>query len=114
MEKPGVGPVADEAATHAWYIEEREYLRQESRRGRRHAYERLTPARTALIVIDMVPFFALENRYAGASYPTSTGWPVRCVPRAGSWCGCYPAATAAARGTTDCGRVRRDKAATSA
>jgi hypothetical protein len=63
MEKPGVGPVADEAATHAWYIEEREYLRQESRRGRRHAYDRLTPACTALIVIDMVPLFALENRY---------------------------------------------------
>jgi nicotinamidase-related amidase len=63
------GPVADDAGTHEWYIEEREYLRQESRRGRRHAYERLTPERTALIVIDMVPFFALENRYCRGIVP---------------------------------------------
>ena len=63
MEKPRVGPVANDAGTHEWYIEEHEYLRQESRRGRRHAYEGLTPERTALFVIDMVPFFALANRY---------------------------------------------------
>ena len=41
---------------HAWHIEEREYLCQEERRGRRHAFERLTPHQTALVVIDMVPF----------------------------------------------------------
>ncbi|MFF1798280.1 hypothetical protein ACFVXQ_29390 [Kitasatospora sp. NPDC058263] len=35
----------------------REYARQERRRGRRHAYTRLDPARTALVVVDMVPFF---------------------------------------------------------
>lgn len=47
--------------THDWMIAEREYRRQESRRGRRHAYERLDPVRTALVVIDMVPFFAEAN-----------------------------------------------------
>src|ERR1044072_2644503 len=41
-----------------WSIEEREYTRHESRRGRRHAYEELDPARTALVVVDMVRFFA--------------------------------------------------------
>jgi nicotinamidase-related amidase len=46
---------------HAWHIAAREYARQESRRGRRHAYTRLTPAATALVVIDMVPFFAAES-----------------------------------------------------
>ncbi|MBV1851232.1 cysteine hydrolase [Catellatospora tritici] len=53
----------DETATHAWHIEPREYARQEQRRGRRHAYERLDPARTALVVVDMVPFFVAESRY---------------------------------------------------
>lgn len=46
---------------HNWMIPEREYRRQESRRGRRHAYEHLNPGRTALVVIDMVPFFAEAN-----------------------------------------------------
>lgn len=46
---------------HNWMIAEREYLRQEARRGRRHAYEHLDPATTALVVIDMVPFFADAN-----------------------------------------------------
>lgn len=46
---------------HNWTIPEREYRRQETRRGRRHAFEHLTPASTALIVIDMVPFFADAN-----------------------------------------------------
>lgn len=46
---------------HNWMIAEREYRRQETRRGRRHAYERLDPAATALVVIDMVPFFAEAN-----------------------------------------------------
>lgn len=48
---------------HDWRIEPREYARQEARRGRRHAYDRLTPARTALVVIDMVAFFVAENPY---------------------------------------------------
>jgi hypothetical protein len=49
---------------HAWRIEEREYLRQQQRRGRRHAYEHLAPTRTALVVIDMVPFFVAGAPYA--------------------------------------------------
>jgi nicotinamidase-related amidase len=49
---------------HAWRIEEREYLRQQQRRGRRYAYEHLAPTRTALVVIDMVPFFVAEAPYA--------------------------------------------------
>ncbi|MFF3071260.1 isochorismatase family protein [Kitasatospora sp. NPDC057904] len=52
---------------HAWSIPEREYARQEERRGRRHAYTRLDPARTALVVIDMVPFF--DGPYARGVVP---------------------------------------------
>ncbi|MFJ9773143.1 isochorismatase family protein [Kitasatospora sp. NPDC101157] len=54
---------------HDWRIEPREYARQEARRGRRHAYENLDPARTALIVIDMVPFFVEANPYARGIVP---------------------------------------------
>lgn len=46
-----------EPAQHNWFIEEREYARHESRRGRRHAYETVDARRTALIVVDLVPFF---------------------------------------------------------
>ena len=46
---------------HIWAIADREYARQEARRGRRHAFERLDPRTTALVVVDMVPFFAKEN-----------------------------------------------------
>jgi nicotinamidase-related amidase len=52
-----------ETLVHDWHIEQREYERQESRRGRRHAYESLVPARTALVVVDMVPFFVTGNPY---------------------------------------------------
>lgn len=57
--------VAEAAAPriHAWHIEEREYARHEQRRGRRHAFERILPERTALVVLDMVPFFVEENEY---------------------------------------------------
>lgn len=55
--------------THAWRIEDREYRRQEARRGRRHAFTKLDPARTALVVVDMVPFFAEENPYVRAIVP---------------------------------------------
>lgn len=48
---------------HAWRIEDREYARHEERRGRRHAFETLEPRRTALVVIDMVPFFVSGNEY---------------------------------------------------
>jgi nicotinamidase-related amidase len=58
-----------ERRAHAWRIEEREYSRQEARRGRRHAYTKLDPGRTALAVIDMVPFFARENAYTRGIVP---------------------------------------------
>lgn len=54
---------------HAWAIEEREYRRQESRRGRRHGYERVVPERTALVVVDMVPFFVEDGDYARGIVP---------------------------------------------
>ncbi len=44
-----------------WMIAPHEYSRMESRRGRRYAYEQLTPRTTALVVIDMVPFFVDGN-----------------------------------------------------
>jgi nicotinamidase-related amidase len=56
------------ASAHAWHIDEAEYARHESRRGRRHAFESLDPARTALVVIDMVPFF-VENPYCRGIVP---------------------------------------------
>lgn len=55
--------------THAWHIDEQEYARHEARRGRRHAYESIEPARTALVVIDMVPFFVVENPYCRGIVP---------------------------------------------
>lgn len=58
-----------EAKLHAWAIEPREYARQEERRGRRHAYTQLVPARTALVVVDMVPFFVTENPYCRGIVP---------------------------------------------
>lgn len=54
---------------HDWSIEEREYLRQEDRRGRRHAFESLDPTRTALVVVDLVAFFIDENDYARGIVP---------------------------------------------
>lgn len=54
---------------HAWFIEEREYLRQEERRGRRHAFETVDPARTALVVVDLVAFFVDENESARGIVP---------------------------------------------
>jgi nicotinamidase-related amidase len=56
-------------AMHAWMIPDREYARQEARRGRRHAYARLDPRSTALVVIDMVPFFVNENPYCRGIVP---------------------------------------------
>jgi nicotinamidase-related amidase len=55
---------------HDWQIEPREYARHEARRGRRHGFERLDPGRTALVVIDMVPFFLADNDYARGIVPT--------------------------------------------
>ena len=52
---------------HDWKIAEREYARQLSRRGKLHAYESLNPASTALVVVDMVPFFVEANPYCQAA-----------------------------------------------
>lgn len=54
---------------HRWHIEEREYARQEQRRGRRHAFERIEPSRTALVVVDTVPFFVEQNEYCRGIVP---------------------------------------------
>lgn len=54
---------------HDWRIEPREHARHEQRRGRRHAFAHLEPARTALVVVDMVPFFLDENPYARGIVP---------------------------------------------
>lgn len=56
-------PSHPETKTHAWRIDPDQYARHEQRRGRRHAFEWLDPARTALIVIDMVQFFVQGNAY---------------------------------------------------
>ncbi|HTJ71144.1 MAG TPA: hypothetical protein VL551_26610 [Actinospica sp.] len=53
---------------HDWTIEEREYARHEERRGTRHAYQRLDPVRTALVVIDMIPFYE-ESAYVRGIVP---------------------------------------------
>ncbi|MFG2976578.1 isochorismatase family protein [Streptomyces sp. NPDC048331] len=58
-----------DSTLHDWRIEPREYARQEARRGRRHAYTRVDPARTALVVVDMVPFFVGTNPYARGIVP---------------------------------------------
>ena len=58
-----------EALLHDWHIEPREYARQEDRRGRRHAYEQITAEQTALLVIDMVPFFLNELPYTRGIVP---------------------------------------------
>ncbi|MEV0703677.1 isochorismatase family cysteine hydrolase [Saccharopolyspora sp. NPDC050389] len=54
---------------HAWLIEDREYARHEARRGRRFAFPSLDPARTALVIIDMVPFFVTGNPYCRGIVP---------------------------------------------
>lgn len=58
-----------EAMVHDWRIAPREVARHESRRGRRHAYEQLDPQRTALVVVDMVAFFVVENPYCRGIVP---------------------------------------------
>ena len=60
---------ATDVADHAWFIEEREYARHEARRGRRHAFELLDPLRTALLVVDIVPFFVRESAYVRGIVP---------------------------------------------
>ncbi len=69
MSVPHPSPLAEDVAHHDWFVEEREYLRHEARRGRRHAYEHVDPQRTALVVIDVVPFFARESAYVRGIVP---------------------------------------------
>lgn len=59
----------DDRVQHQWRIDPAQYARHESRRGRRHAFERLDPVRTALVVVDLVPFFVDENPYAAGIIP---------------------------------------------
>ncbi|SDX06217.1 Isochorismate hydrolase [Saccharopolyspora shandongensis] len=54
---------------HAWLVEGREYARHEERRGRRFAFPTLDPPRTALVIIDMVPFFVSGNPYCRGIVP---------------------------------------------
>lgn len=58
-----------EPKLHAWRIDPRQYARHEARRGRRHAFEYLDPGRTALIVIDMIPFFVAGSPYCRGIIP---------------------------------------------
>lgn len=62
-------PSETEPKLHEWRIEAREYARHELRRGRRFAFTQLTPARTALVVIDMVPFFVSDSPYCRGIVP---------------------------------------------
>lgn len=48
---------------HEWRIAEREYARHRERRGRVHAFQTVVARQTALVVIDMVPFFLDQNRH---------------------------------------------------
>ncbi|GAB3760483.1 nicotinamidase-related amidase [Nocardioides ginsengisegetis] len=57
------------AVLHEWRIAPREYARHESRRGRRFAHESIVPARTALVVVDVVPFFVEQNPYCAGILP---------------------------------------------
>ncbi|UUZ57886.1 hypothetical protein [Nocardioides sp. B-3] len=61
--------IPTDVAFHDWAIEEREIRRHVSRRGRQHAFEVIEPARTALVVIDIVPFFAHESPYVRGIVP---------------------------------------------
>jgi len=58
-----------EVVLHDWSIEPREYLRQEQRRGKRHAFNSVDPERVALVVVDMISFFIEENPYARGIVP---------------------------------------------
>ena len=59
----------DEVKIHSWYIDPKEYARHENRRGKRHAYQAIKASSTALIVIDMIPFFVHENPYCRGIIP---------------------------------------------
>lgn len=54
---------------HDWWIDPKQYARHEQRRGRRHAFSVVEPTRTALVVIDMIPFFVNANAYCQGIVP---------------------------------------------
>jgi nicotinamidase-related amidase len=58
-----------EVKLHSWYIDPKEYARHENRRGKRHAYQTIKASSTALVVIDMIPFFVNENPYCQGIIP---------------------------------------------
>ena len=58
-----------EVKLHSWYIDPKEYARHEKRRGKRHAYQTIKASSTALVVIDMIPFFVNENPYCRGIVP---------------------------------------------
>ena len=62
-------PDPSELVCHDWTVEEREIRRHVARRGRQHAFETIDPLRTALVVVDMVPFFVTESAYCRGIVP---------------------------------------------
>ncbi len=80
---------------HDWRIEPEQYLRQETRRGRRHAFEWLDPTRTALVVIDMVPFFVgdPDGHYARGIVPNIAALATSLRDAGGTVAWVLPAAT---------------------
>ncbi|MBI1299456.1 isochorismatase family protein [bacterium] len=58
-----------EAKVHNWWIDPKQYARHEQRRGRRYAFETIVPLRTALVVVDMIPFFVGESPYCRGIVP---------------------------------------------
>ncbi|KQX61846.1 cysteine hydrolase family protein [Angustibacter sp. Root456] len=59
----------EDVAHHEWSIDQREIDRHVARRGREHAYVRLDPRTTALVVVDVVPFFVEESAYVRGILP---------------------------------------------
>ena len=80
---------------HDWRIEPEQYLRQETRRGRRHAFEWLDPSRTALVVIDMVAFFIADpdGHYARGIVPNIAALATALRDAGGTVAWVLPAAT---------------------
>ena len=79
-----------DVAHHQWFIEPREVERQKSRRGREHAYEWLDPRRTALVVVDVVPFFAEESAYCRGIVPNVNRLGAELRRRGGTVCWVVP------------------------
>jgi nicotinamidase-related amidase len=58
-----------EPLEHRWEVDEGEVRRHEKRRGRRYAFERLVPRHTALVVIDLAPFFVVGSGFVRGVIP---------------------------------------------